>query len=244
MSDNQEIISSFLIRDTLNPKVWDNPGTPKKSKLKKNIFDMLVRIADEFTNFLGDDIFVDDVILVGSLVNFNWSKFSDFDLHIIIDFNQFGKQKELYKELLELKTDMFNRKHNIKIYGYDVELYSQPVEDEYVSSGVYSIMNNEWISVPEKKDFKIDTDLLKKKVSSWTKKIDTLIEKTKNDSEISKLKDKLKLYRKCGLDKKGELSYENLVFKYLRRSGHIKKLIDKKNELIDKKLSIETQIQH
>ena len=57
------------------------------------------------------------------------------------------------------------------------------------------------------------------------------------------IKDKLKNYRKSGLEKDGELSYENLVFKFLRRSGHIQKLFDKANKETDKELSIETQIE-
>ena len=59
---------------------------------------------------------------------------------------------------------------------------------------------------------------------------------------LDKVKDKLKEYRKSGLEKDGELSYENLVFKYLRRSGHIEKLFDMKNKMKDKELSIERKI--
>ena len=41
----------------------------------------------------------------------------------------------------------------------------------------------------------------------------------------------------------GELSYENLVFKFLRRSGHIEKLFDTANKETDKELSVERTIQ-
>ncbi len=44
------------------------------------------------------------------------------------------------------------------------------------------------------------------------------------------------------MDNKGELSYENLVFKYLRRSGYIEKLQELSNKVKDKKLSIEGSI--
>jgi len=57
------------------------------------------------------------------------------------------------------------------------------------------------------------------------------------------LKTKLKEYRNSGLEKDGELSYENLVFKFLRRSGHIQKLFDRLNKTLDKELSVERQIQ-
>ena len=46
--------------------------------------------------------------------------------------------------------------------------------------------------------------------------------------------------RKCViLEKDGEFSYENLVFKFLRRNGYIDKLFNFKNKLMDKNLSIE-----
>ena len=47
---------------------------------------------------------------------------------------------------------------------------------------------------------------------------------------------------KTKLKKEGEFSYENLVFKFLRRNGYISKLEDFKNKITDKKLSLEQEI--
>ena len=55
---------------------------------------------------------------------------------------------------------------------------------------------------------------------------------------MEKIKEKLKNYRKSGLEKEGEFSYENLVFKFLRRSGHIEKLFNMLNKTTNKELSI------
>jgi hypothetical protein len=57
--------------------------------------------------------------------------------------------------------------------------------------------------------------------------------------KIDSVKDRLKKYRSCGLEKDGEYSYENLVFKFLRRNGYIQKLFDFENEIMDKRLSLE-----
>jgi hypothetical protein len=244
MSEFGKIIKSFSIKDTLNPKIWDNPSTPSSAKMKKKVLDGLTKIADEFIDFLGEDIVVDDVVLTGSLSNFNWSEYSDFDLHILIDYNQFGKQSELYKKLFDLKKQVFNEKHNIKIFGYDVELYAQDVQEEHTAAGMYSIMENEWIEVPKKIKDDVDRDLLTTKIKSWVKKIDSALNSSKSGEDgknLKKIKDKIKEYRKSGLEKGGEFSYENLVFKFLRRSGHIEKLFDVQNKLTDKELSIETQ---
>jgi hypothetical protein len=52
----------------------------------------------------------------------------------------------------------------------------------------------------------------------------------------------LKDYRQSGLDKDGEFSYENLVFKFLRRSGYIGKFFDTSNKALDKELSVEVKL--
>ena len=61
----------------------------------------------------------------------------------------------------------------------------------------------------------------------------------KSVKRLDTFKDKLKKFRSSGLEKDGEFSYENLVFKFLRRNGYIQKLFDFKNKLIDKNLSVE-----
>ena len=246
MNNFQKILNSFSVKESLNPKVWENPKNLDQSVMIPKVRETLSRIAEKFIEYLGDEVFVEDVYLMGSLANFNWSEYSDFDLHVIVDFDKYEKQEELYKELFDLKKKLFNDKHNIKIFGYDVELYAQGVSDESHSDGVYSVMNNEWVHRPTRTTKNLDMSVLKTKIKSWTDKIDDAIEDAKSKGSVDtlkKIKDKLKDYRQSGLNKDGEFSYENLVFKYLRRSGHIGKLFDEKTKIKDKELSIETQIQ-
>jgi hypothetical protein len=106
-------------------------------------------------------------------------------------------------------------------------------------------MNNEWLNKPKKFEKEPDKEVLKNKIKTWTDKIETTIEEaesTKDSKKLEIIKDKLKTYRQSGLENDGELSYENLVFKFLRRSGHIEKLFDALNSEVDKELSIETKI--
>ena len=89
-------------------------------------------------------------------------------------------------------------------------------------------------------------EFLEKKIKNWTEKIDKVIESETSEDDIKlidSIKEKLKNYRKSGLEKKGELSYENLVFKFLRRSGHIEKLFDISNKVLDRELSIERKLE-
>jgi hypothetical protein len=215
--------------------------------MKEDVRKRLIQIADEFVKFLGIDIFVQDVTMTGSLANYNWSQFSDVDLHIMYDFKESGDNEELVKELFKIKKTLFNSTHNIEIKGYDVELYVQDTSEPHVSSGLYSVLYDYWINEPSKEEVIIDKDLVKKKTESWMDKIDTLIDDVEDDDldnaieYIDSLKDKLKEYRNNGLEREGEYSYENLVFKFLRRNGYIQKLFDFTNELVDKRLSLEQE---
>ena len=245
---DDKIVKSFELNDTLNPKVWDNYADINKATLKKEIRQRLLSAAQEFLYYVDIDVIISDIVLMGSLSNYNWSDYSDFDLHIIADYNQFpNEQYELYSELFDLKKTLFNLKHDIKIKGFDVELYLQDENSEAFSDGVYSIMFDEFISKPTKDVKKINKELIKTKAEQWMKIIDECIEQAKKedlqDSQetLKKCYKKIKKCRQSGLEKGGEFSIENLVFKYLRRNGYIGKLENFKNEFVDKKLSLEQE---
>jgi hypothetical protein len=243
------IISSFDVKDELNPTIWDNPDDPTNAVMKEEIRLQLIEIANKFIEFLDYDIFIQDITMTGSLSNYNWSEFSDIDLHIMYDFNESGNEKELYKDLFKLKKTLFNSTHDITVKGYEVELYVQDINEPHISTGVYSVLFNEWLVEPTKEEVNINKKIITDKVEQWEDIIDLVIddvEESNDDLEtslekIQKVKDKLKKYRGCGLEKEGEYSYENLVFKYLRRNGYIQKLFDFQNDVIDNRLSLSEQ---
>lgn len=252
MGNIQSILSSFNQQDDLNPKIWYLPkekymGDPDGQSYMMNpkVRNRLLEIANEFVNFLDVDIIVSDVLMTGSLVNYNWSKYSDIDLHILTDFNQFSKEElPLYEELFRLKKTIYNDKHDITIYGYDVELYVQNESESHFSSGVFSVLNDEWLVTPKKEKVKIDKKLIKSKAQQWMNIIDGVVENIEDESIeeankiLKKYKEKLKKYRTCGLEKGGEYSDENIVFKILRRNGYIEKLYNSQNKHSDKLLSL------
>ena len=136
---DNELIKSITLQDELNPKVWETKGD--SHIMKPEIREGLLKIAYEYIDFLDVDIIISDIILTGSLANYNWSKYSDFDLHIVANFNQYPEnQKELYDKLFSLKKMIFNDKHDITIKGYEVELYVQDESETHFSSGVYSVL--------------------------------------------------------------------------------------------------------
>jgi len=242
--NTSEIIKSFESQENLNPKIWEKEG--KSYTMKPEVREKLLETANVFIDFLGVDVVVTDIIMIGSLVNYNWSKFSDIDLHIVVNYNQFPtNSQELYVEFFDLKKIIFNDRHNIKLFGYDVECFVQSETETTFSSGIYSVLYDMWVNKPKETNMKnIDFELLKEKANQWMRIIDGVVENIDDEDTdeikrlVKKYKEKLKKFRNCGLEKGGEMSLENLVFKLLRRNGYIGKLYELPTDIIDKKLSM------
>jgi hypothetical protein len=160
------------------------------------------------------------------LANYNWSDKSDIDLHIIIDFDKLKVNSDILKDLLNLKRMMWNKAHDIKIKGHDVEIYIQDKGEPHYSTGVYSLDKGEWIDKPSREEPKLDLEAAQNKAEQISKDVDNLERfeaEKKYEMSIS-----LKNY-----------SVENLAFKLLRRSGALEKLSNMKNDAYDEMYSID-----
>lgn len=237
--EDEKIVKSFEPKDSLSNQIFD--GIDGEFSMREDIRKSLLKISDEFIETLGIEFFIHDVVLTGSLANYNWSNFSDVDLHVLIDFEESDYPIDLLKEFFDAKKNVWNEKHDIKIKGYDVELYVQDVNEPHISSGVYSVLHNKWVVEPKKETPNIDDRMIIQKGEEFAKKIDNLLKSPKNQNLLTKIEDlrkKIKDFRQSGLESGGEYSYENLTFKLLRRNGYIEKLLKLKTNITDKKLSI------
>ena len=229
-------IKSFYLKDTLNPKIWNN------FKMDEKIRESLLKIAYDYIEYLDlEDIEISDIMLTGSNSNYNWSEYSDFDLHIIFDFAKINDDKDLVRKYLQTAGRLWNEDHEITLKGYEVELYSQDIDEPHISSGEFSLLNNDWIKKPSKKDFEPNEPLIKRKAGVIMDRIDVLEADFKQNfnyedlsEKVKKVWKKVKDNRQKGLDREGEFSIENLVFKLLRRNGYIGKLISLKSKIYDK----------
>jgi hypothetical protein len=236
---DKKIVKSFESKDNLSENIFEL--VDGKFKMREEIRKKLLEVSDDFIETFGVEFFIHDIVLTGSLANYNWSNYSDVDLHVLIDYDELNYPKELIKEFFDAKKNVWNNNHDVKIKGFDVEVYVQDVNEEHISSGVYSILHNEWVVEPKKETPNIDDRKILEKGEEYAKKIDELIKKgIKRDTlqQIDILRKKIKEFRQSGLEAGGEYSYENLTFKLLRRNGYIEKLLKLKTDIIDKKLSI------
>jgi hypothetical protein len=218
----------------LNPNVWE--GT----KLRTDVRYKLLAIAKRFVEYLDIPNFkLSDVILRGSLVNYNYTVYSDFDLHIVTDFT--ALDCDITEAFYMAKKKIWNDEHDITIKGHEVELYIEDVDAVNVSEGTYSVLDSEWLRTPKYKEPEINDRAVNAKARDLMTQINRA--RKSNDAEqIQKLQDKIKNMRQAGLDAEGEFSTENLAFKIIRNKGYLDRLFKAKNQAIDQELSLDEDI--
>ena len=239
-------LSSFVIKKKLNPDFWIDGHLDSRVRMK------LLDIADDFIEEIGiDTIKPIDVIMTGSLANFNWNeKYSDIDLHIVYDFSEIDDNVEFLKKYFDSKKQLWNQKHtNLKILGFNVEVYVQDINEPHMSSGVYSLDKDKWLVKPDREilaSSKVNKEFIKNKCSYYTEKIDELLylyKKAKNDKhkiekiliKADKLFNEIKQLRKIGFEKSNgkEINNYNILFKFLRRKNYLNKLSILKTKCYD-----------
>ena len=212
----------------LNPTLWEN------DQLKPEIKSQLVKIAEVFEEFIGIELDVVDYTLTGSNANYTWTEYSDLDLHIIVKGLPSAEQRELFNA----KKALWSEEHNITIKGLPVECYVQGEEEPHHSTGVYSLVADQWLEKPKKTKPTLDDAAIKAKKESVIHDIETAL-LSKDITKLRSVKDKITKMRKAGLEKAGEWSTENIVFKVLRNMGLIDKMTQMIRELEDEELSLE-----
>jgi predicted nucleotidyltransferase len=216
----------------LCPKAWD--GTDIKPDVRMR----LLEIAEIFIEYLEIENFnVLDVVLTGSMANYNWTKFSDFDVHVIARYSEL-QCDDLVDAFYRAKKHIWNNEHNIIIHGHEVEMYVEDVEDPPVSQGVYSLINSRWLKQPTHNVPEIDRGAVAAKVQDLAKQIDVAIESADEASDVKRIAEKLRKMRRSGLAEHGEFGVENLAFKTLRNMGYISRLHDAYISKQDQALSI------
>lgn len=231
----EESISLTLqYHDTLNPNLWDN------NKIKEDVKNKLLQIANVWTDFAKiSPEAIKDVLVVGGNANFNYTPFSDIDLHILVDKEKIADCPEILDEYLKDKKQLWSHSHDIKIYDHDVEIYAQDVTEQVpVNQGCYSLVSDSWINEPKREEVNLDDPELAIKIEEMKNKIDDMILSKASDESFKKLKQKFREMRSAGLKKAGEYSMENLIFKELRNLGYLDKLNDYIISSQDEKLSL------
>jgi predicted nucleotidyltransferase len=235
-----------LYNNSLCPDLWKK--NPEGSyDMRPNIVDRLMEIANDFADeYLKESnikLSVEDVVIIGSIANYNWNSYSDIDLHLVFDYSKLDMSEEdAFTMLSAIKTN-WNKAHDIMIKGHDLEIGVQGVDQEVHSDAAYSVKNKKWISEPKMDSPKFDKKSIKKKHSQLKKKIELLL-KNHDDDGLRDILAELYDMRQKGLDKSGEFSAENIVFKILRAQGYLDKIKEHANSVYDKEMTIKEAYQN
>lgn len=222
-----------IYNETLNPELWDI----NSNKLKPEIRERLLQIAQEFYAETDLKAPIEDIYILGSAANYNWNPGSDIDLHVVVQLKLINPDEVLAKQLADQLKINWNQNHNVTIKTHRVELYIQDVNHPSRALAIYSVLNDKWIKIPQKLNLNLDKEAIQKKYTDMVNQINAAIK----SQSIDNLKRVLKaLYdmRESGLSKGGEFSTENIVFKVLRSRYHIDRLKKAVNTVYDNQRSI------
>lgn len=232
-------LSSFRAKQTLCPDIFD-----ENKKMIPEVRKNLLKVGKDFYDYCNIEwVDLQDIILTGSLANYNWSEYSDVDLHIVVDYSEISKNAELVNEFAWSKKELWNQNHDIFVKKFPVELYMQDSEAELVSGGVYSVLYDRWIKMPVMQDYQFDESLIQRLIGFFEGKFNALNRKYLSGDldglfdDINALKKAIADLRKRGLKGGGESSAENIAFKSLRRMGLLDKLDDMKSDVYDSESS-------
>ena len=230
--DSYRLSDAVKFHTELNPALWDGKN------MRPEVRQALLKIADDFKTFMGiDDLALEDITVSGSNAAFSYTPHSDIDLHLLVDFSKLNPD-EVYQELFNAKKYQYNDQHNIKVRGYDVELYVQDSNKPVRSLGEYSLVKDDWTRIPVQRRGNLD----EKSTQAKYEKLKALVEFATNSDDIEQVTavtDTIKKYRQAGLDEHGEFGPENLAYKMLRTQGYIERLFQHKADLEDAKLSLD-----
>lgn len=230
----KEVDPKMEYHNVLSPKLWSGKN------INTDVKPALMKIVQQFFKDIDFQPKVLDITILGSSCNYNYSKISDLDIHIIVDY----PQDDITYRFLNTSCKNWLSKHTLSFKGFPIELYCQ-AKNEKISktAAIYSIQNNKWVREPEKEipPPKFDDPKVLKQAAEIMTRIDAAVGKKASkavEQELLSLKDEIKQLRKKGISILGEYDISNLVFKTLRNNKYMDKLVDRLNEVIDARLSV------
>lgn len=230
-------------RDELNTKLFkDDMMIPEvRAKLIGATEDFLQEMTKNMTS-QAVDLLVEDILLVGSNASYNYSDFSDIDIHILYNPLNLGDELSLFfaKEYFETFRRLFNQSHQITVYGLPVEFYAEDITNEGIYNGKYSVLNDKWVKFPDKEKVNVNSADIEAKFDLYKSDIESYLEIPGQYENALELYKKIFKMRRAALHTGGEFCTENLAFKKLRNEGWITKLRDYIRNERDKSLSVES----
>lgn len=212
------INENFEYHERLNPKIWTHDN-----KLIPEVRNRIVEIVNEFISNSDIGFNLVDIHIVGSQASYNYTDYSDLDVHLIVNFDLMDASREVCQLLFNSLKSKFNADYDITIKGIDVELYVEDVKSTVLSNGIYSVSSDDWVKFPLKLNKFPNVLINEEQYRFWVDTSDKAI-RSKDSRIINNVINDIYLLRKISLDTEGELGPGNFLFKKIRNSGLLDEL--------------------
>lgn len=224
----QDLVKSNVFYNSqLSPKAWYNNRMHLEVRYK------LLQTAKAFIGYLDIPGFrVLDIVLTGSMANYNHTDYSDFDVHVVTQYSDL-QCDDLAEVFYRAKKQLWNDQHDVIVRGHDVELYVEDVDNPPISAGVFSLLDNQWLDEPNYNPPNINNNAVSLKVQDLIKQIESVLQNADDPEDLQRLSNKIQNMRQAGLVANGEFSVENLAFKVLRNQGYMSRLYKEFNHQQD-----------
>lgn len=232
MQQEDLVSTAIVFHKRLNPKLWS------KGSLKPEVRFHLLEIAKHFIDFINiEPLGLTDITISGSNAGYTFSRNSDLDLHLVVNIPE--ERGHLLKQLFDAKKNQYNFQHSITLKGIHTEVYVQDAQQVHHSAGIYSVLDDKWLQIPERREDTLDRAEVKLKYKHFVGLIRSAL-RSDNLHAVQQVMDDIRRLRQTGLEREGELSEENVTFKVLRSKGYIDRLREHISTLKANKLSLET----
>jgi len=212
----------------LDPAFFD-----EENGLREDVRNVLLEVSDDVLCSLAERGMVirpSFVVLTGSLCGPNYDAHSDVDLHIGISFAEYG-DPDLMTRFLKLVARDFNRE-SYTLLDRALELYFQTDTEPHNSPGVYDIIGNHWVQVPDGVKIEVTQEAVDASESYLVKVMDLAARYDRMDrreargflSTILTFWKSILSMRKESMREFGREGLGNIIFKQLRRNGALEQL--------------------
>jgi predicted nucleotidyltransferase len=217
-----------LYKKHLNKKIFYQKDNSDKYFVKDRLREKLLKLSDlaiDKCKIKDMNFIVKDITLTGSIVNYNYKKTSDIDLHIVVSLENV-LNKKIAKQYLKVCKDVLKNEYNIKFEGYEVEIYFQDEKELHAASAVYSLKKNRFIKKPKYIIKELNQESLNKKLKNIVEKLKTVNCENVNEIFTDIVKSRREALSK---NKNEDIDYieENIIFKLLRDKKILQRLKNK-----------------
>lgn len=234
--------SAVELHDTLNPKLWT-----EGNELKPFVRDRLLKVVDKYieSSEVLTEQDVIDVELLGSNASYNYTPYSDLDVHLVVNMEAVSCDPALFQLACNAERSNFNKNYDITIKGIEIEMYVEDVKASTASNGIFSLYDNAWIKFPEKIIVpNYDEDKGYNFTLNYYKNLACkVLDNATTSKEVQDYINNLYNLRRTSIMTDGEFGKGNLIFKEIRNLGLLDELKQRQYELSSKELSLESLLE-